>query len=479
MSWPAPAIVAGRPYVYLRLMSVPWVRALPLLLFLGACPGRPQQPLAAPPGARILAEHFVLANGLRVFLLEDHATPIVTAVTWFQVGSKDEGKGRTGFAHLFEHLMFTGSPHAPHDAFDVMYEEAGGSNNAWTDNDSTVYHGVAPRNFLERALWLEADRLAGLDEAIDQQSLEAQRDVVRNERRQHYDNQPYGMAEVLLAEALWPEGHGYHWPTIGYHEDLVAASLEDVKSFFRRYYLPNNATLVIGGDIDPKEARALVEKYYRWIPSGPAPSRPDYPDPEPIPGEIRLSATDDVQVPKLFVAWRGARAFSEDEAPLELLAMILGDGKASRLYQRLVYRERLAQTVSVFHWAGRVGGSFVIEVLAKPNTSPEALVAAVTEEVQRVSAASPASPTPPTPPTEDELERAKNLRESRFLVGLERVQARAMRLALYDTMAGDADFLGRDLERYRKVTPGDLQAAATRFLPSQQRVVLVIGPEAK
>jgi len=410
-----------------------------------------------------------LKNGLRVILHEDHTTPTVCVVTWFKVGSKDEVAGRTGFAHLFEHLMFKGSTHVPDGKMDVLLEGAGGWSNAFTDTDMTVYQSVAAANFLEMVLWLEADRLAGLTDTMDQAKLDNQRDVVRNERRQGIDNQPYGQAEILLTENLWPKNHGYHWSTIGYHEDLVAAKLDDVKAFFGTYYLPNNATMVIAGDFDPVKARALVEKYLAWIPRGAEPRRPVYPAPAPIKKWIHVMATDDVQVPKVFVEWRAPTAFSADEAALDLAASVLSEGKSSRLYKRLVYDERVAQDVSASNLAATLAGTFAIEVTAKPGVAADKLIAAVGEEVARLAAA---------PPTAEELERAKSGHEAGFLHRLEAIMPRAIQLATYDVVAGDPNYLARDLERYRKVTPADVQAAVKKWLRPEARVVLTIDPEA-
>lgn len=421
---------------------------------------------------RLPHETFTLRNGLKVILHEDHSTPQVAIVTWYRVGSKDEVPGRTGFAHLFEHLMFKGSPHVPDGMIDVLLERAGGWSNAFTSSDMTVYQNVAASNFLEMALWLDADRMAGLADALDQPKLDNQRDVVRNERRQNYENQPYGLAPLYLQEALWPKGHGYHWPTIGYHEDLVAADLNDVKFFFDTYYVPKNATMVIAGDIDPKKARALVEKYFGWIPPGgdADAKRPRYAAPRPITRPIRRVETDDVQVPRVYLAWRGPKVFGADEPPLDLAAAILGDGKSSRLYKRLVYDERIAQDVSASFDGEQLGGTFYVVATAKPGVAPERLEAAIGEEIRKLAAA---------PPTATELERAKNSHEASFLEGLESVLARALQLASYEVQAGTPDFLAKDLERYRAVTAEQVRSAVQRWLRPDGVVSLTIRPETK
>ncbi len=413
---------------------------------------------------------FQLDNGLDVLVIEDHATPQLSVVIWYKVGSRDEQAGKTGFAHLFEHLMFKGSAHVPDGKIDLLFEESGGWTNAWTWFDQTVYQDQSSSDFLERALYLEADRLAGLTDTLDQAKLDNQRDVVRNERRQSYENQPYGMAELLILGALWPEDFGYHWSTIGSHEDLVAATTEDVKAFFNKYYLPNNATMVVAGDVDPKQVKVLVEKYFGWIPRGATPKRPSYPEPKPISKEITLTATDDVQVPKLFLTWRAPKAYAADEATLEVAADVLGGGKTSRLYERLVFKDRIAQDVSVDMTAFADGGEFTIEATAKPGVTTDKLKAAIDEEVAKLAK---------TGPTARELERVKNGFEAGFLGALESLMGRAERLARYTAMAGDPDYLAKDVERHRSVTDRAVKTAVGKYLKTNSRVSLVIGPEVK
>ena len=425
------------------------------------------KPEAAP---SLKYQAFELPNGLRVLVHEDHATPQVAVVTWFRVGSKDERPGRTGFAHLFEHIMFKGSAHVPDGKLDVLLEGAGGWSNAFTSSDMTVYQNVAQSNFLGMTLWLDADRLAGLTDTLDQAKLDNQRDVVRNERRQSYENAPYGMAELLNLEQLWPKDFGYHWSTIGYHEDLVAASTDDVKQFFDNFYVPNNATMVIAGDVTPKAARALVTKYFGWIPRGPEPARPSYPEPAPITKEIRISDTDQVQVPRVFITFRGPVSFSADEPALDLAADVLAAGKSSRLYERLVYRERLAQDVEAGFSGEELGGNFQVVATCKPGVAPAKLIAAITEELATLGK---------TPPAADELSRAQNAHEAAFLRGLEPVMSRAIQLAQYAVQAGDANYLGKDLARYRAVTPEAVSAVVSKWLAPTARVVLTISPEPK
>jgi zinc protease len=313
-------------------------RPLATILALGAVAALAGRARADDPNAsnaskdpKIAYQKFELANGLRVYVIEDHKTPMAYAVTWFRVGSKDEVAHRTGFAHLFEHLMFKGSAHLPDGLMDKLLEAAGGWSNAFTTSDMTVYQNVASASFLETMLWIDADRMAGLTDTLDQPKLDNQREVVLNERRQSYENQPYGMAHVILPEKLWPADFGYHWPTIGYVDDIRAAGLADVTAFFKTYYVPNNATMVIAGDVHFDKVKALVEKYFAWIPRAPQPARPQYPTPAPLTDQITVGATDAVQVPRLYIDWRGTPSYSADEAALDIAARVEPAVQAARV----------------------------------------------------------------------------------------------------------------------------------------------------
>jgi zinc protease len=419
---------------------------------------------------KIAYQTFQLANGLRVYVIEDHKTPTAYEVMWFQVGSKDEVANRTGFAHLFEHLMFKGSAHLPDGLMDKLLEGAGGWSNAFTSSDMTVYQNVAASNFLETMLWIDADRLAGLLDTFDQPKLDNQRDVVLNERRQSYENQPYGMSELLILENLWPKDFGYHWSTIGYPTDLKAATVPDVATFFRSYYVPNNATMVIAGDVKFDDVKKLVEKYYAWIPKAPAPVRPTYKAPAPLTKEVVVNTTDDVQVPRVYLAWRGPARFGAEEPSLDLAASILADGKSSRLYKRLVYDEKIAQNVRASFDGEELGGQFRIVATAKPGVDPQRLIKEISEEVDKLSREQPDA---------KELERAQNSHEAGFLDGLEPTLRRAIQLAGYVVQAHDADFFGKDLARYRAVTTAQVQAATKKYLAPNARVVLTISPGKK
>ncbi|MEO7731673.1 MAG: pitrilysin family protein, partial [Kofleriaceae bacterium] len=419
---------------------------------------------------KIAYQQLELPNGLRVFVIEDHHAPMVYEVMWFRVGSKDEVPHRTGFAHLFEHLMFKGSTHLPDGLMDRLLEGAGGWSNAFTASDMTVYQNAASASFLETMLWIDADRLAGLTDTLDQAKLDNQREVVLNERRQSYENEPYGQAELLLDAALWPADHGYHWSTIGEVDDLRAAALPDVAAFFQRYYVPNNATMVIAGDVRFADVQRLVTKYFAWIPRAPAPVRPHYDAPAPLTAEVRLKATDDVQVPKVYLAWRGPAAFTAAQPALSLAADVLGKGKISRLYKRLVYDETIAQDVEATFRAEQLGGTFLVEATAKPGVDPQRLIREITEEVGRLAA---------TPPAAAELERAQRSYESAFLHHLEALLSRAEQLADYDVAAHDPAYLAKDLERFRRVTPAQIQEVVAAELRPTARVVLTIRPGKK
>ncbi len=419
---------------------------------------------------KITYQKFDLPNGMRVYVVEDHKAPTVYGVTWFRVGSKDEVKNRTGFAHLFEHLMFKGSAHLPDGLMDKLLESAGGWSNAFTSSDMTVYQNVAASNFLEQMLWIDADRLAGLLDTFDKPKLDNQRDVVLNERRQSYENQPYGMAEIIIQENLWPKDHGYHWSTIGYPADLEAASVTDVANFFKMYYLPNNATMVIAGDVKFDDVKKLVEKYFAWIPKGTDPQRPQYATPAPITKEIVVDSTDDVQVPRVYLSWRGPAHFTAEQPALDMAAAILADGKSSRLYKRLVYDEKIAQDVRAYFSAETLGGEFRIVATAKPGVDPKRLVKEISEEVARLSS---------TAPEAKELERAQNSHEASFLNGLEPTLQRAIQLAEYDVFANDPDYFAKDLARYRAVTTAQVKDGAAKYLKPNARVVLTIRPGKK
>ncbi|HEX9104699.1 MAG TPA: pitrilysin family protein, partial [Polyangia bacterium] len=338
-------------------------------------------------------ERYVLPNGLVVVLHEDHRLPNVVVDLTFRVGSKDEKPGRTGFAHLFEHLMFMGTKNVPNGAFDTILEGAGGSDNASTTEDLTNYFDTGPSNLLETFLWLEADRLSSLPDDMTRAKVDLQRDVVKNERRQSYENRPYGRAELVLPDKLYAPSHPYHHPVIGSHADLDAASVADVKAFFRQYYVPSNASLVVSGDFSTAEAKKLVDKYFAWMPKRPVPPHAT-PRPATLAKPARVRLTDAVQLPRVILAWHSPAAYSDGDAECELLAAVLGGGHSSRLYQTLVYERKLAESVEVEQSASFYGSQLVIVATAQSGHSSAELEQAIDGELARLDA---------TPPSASEL----------------------------------------------------------------------------
>ena len=414
-------------------------------------------------------ERYTLDNGLTVILHEDRSTPMVAVNVWYRVGSGDEQPGRTGFAHLFEHVMFMGSEHVPVGAFDQWLEAAGANNNGSTTRDRTNYFEWMPSNALPLALWLEADRMGWLLPTMDQPKLDVQRDVVKNERRQSYDNVPYGRAFETILAAVFPAGHPYSWPTIGSMADLSAASLEDVKGFFRTYYAPNNATLAIAGDFNRDSVKVWVQRYFGEIPRGPAmPPRPATRE-VTIPKDTFLVLEDKVQLPRLYYSWPSAKAFHADDASLDLLAYVLAGDKNSRLYKRLVYEMQVAQDVSAFQVSGRLDGLFSVTVTPKPGQSPARMAQLVNEELRKLGARGI---------TARELARAQNTYRAQFLDQLASVNGKADQLNFYDYFAGTPDYVRQDAARYDAVSAADVQRVARNYL-GKPKVVLTVVPEGK
>ena len=425
------------------------------------------QPAAAVPALAV--QRYRLPNGLDVILHEDHSVPLVAVNTYYRVGSGDEQRGRTGFAHLFEHIMFMGSQHVPVGAFDRWLEGAGGNNNGSTSQDRTNYYEWMPSHALPLALWLDADRMGFLLPTMDQAKLDLQRDVVKNERRQNYDNQPYGRAYETILAALYPAGHPYSWPTIGSMADLSAASLDDVTQFFRTYYAPNNASLVIAGDFRPDSALAWVQRYFGGIPRGPAlPPRPN-PAPVRLARDTVLVLEDKVQLARFYYTHPTVRAFAPDDAALDVLAFVLAGDKNGRLYKRLVYDEQVAQDVNAGQNSGRLAGSFGVDVTVKQGQAPVRLARTVDEEVARLARAGV---------TPRELQRAKNSIRAGFLDRLAGVSTKADMLNYYAYTAGRPDYAAQDAARYDAVTAADVQRVARQYL-TQPKVVLTVVPEGR
>ena len=446
------------------------VTAVSVLLAMGAfVPVAAAQQRATANVPRLTFEKTTLPNGLEVILHEDHSTPIVVVNTWYKVGSGDEKPGRTGFAHLFEHIMFMGSQHVPTGQFDKLLESAGGNNNGSTTEDRTNYYESLPSNALPLALWLDADRMGYLLPVMDQAKLDLQRDVVKNERRQRVDNVPYGKWRETVLAALYPPNHPYHWPVIGSMADLSAASLEDVKQFFRTYYAPNNATLLIAGDFNRDSALTWVNRYFGNIPRGPQmPARPVVPA-VTVPRDTFLVLEDRVVLPRLFEVWETGRIFAPDDAPLDVLADVLAGDKNSRLYKRLVFDMQVAQDVSAFNNSTKLDGNFNIIVTPKPGQTPAKMATLVKEEIDRIVKDGV---------TPRELARALNSRRAAFLDEIASVLGKSDRLAEYNYFAGTPDYIRQDAARYDQVTAADVQRVAAQYL-TKPKVVLTVVPQGK
>ncbi|MBS1794295.1 MAG: insulinase family protein [Acidobacteria bacterium] len=404
-------------------------------------------------------KEYFLKNGLRVIMHEDKSTPVVAVNLWYHVGSKNEAPGRTGFAHLFEHMMFQGSKNYVDGWRGV--DELGGNVNGTTNEDRTYYFEVVPSNFLERVLYLEADRMGNLLDAMSQEKLDNQRDVVKNERRQRVDNVPYGTASERIGEIMYPAGHPYHWSVIGSMEDLSAASLDDVKSFFRQYYAPNNAVLALSGDFDEKQAKQWIEKYFGPIAKGadinrPAPAMPK------LDGEIRKTYEEPVPLPRLTMVWHSTPQYAPDEAALDTLSSILSTGRGSRLQSSLVYGKEIAQQIFANNGTSEIGGLFQISAFAKPGKSLDEIEKEINAEIERLKK---------EPPTAEEMTRALNIREASAIYGLQTVLGKGSQLASYAGYLNKPDYFQADLDRYRKVTPADVQRVANQYLTANRLVM--------
>jgi zinc protease len=453
------------------------VAALSLAAAASAAAGKaaPSAPWSDAPVPKIAFEKYTLPNGLQVILHVDRKLPIVHVNEWVHVGSKNEKPGRTGFAHLFEHLMFEGSKDSP-EKYLTVAEKLGanlrvGGVNGTTNNDRTNYFITVPTGSLERVLWLESDRLLTLMDFLTKENLDHQRDVVKNERRQGLENQPYGRADKLISENLYPAQHPYSWPVIGSHADLSAATFDDVKEFFKTYYTPNNLSLAITGDFDPAEAKRLVEKYFASIPAGPALDRPGR-YLAALDGEKVVEVNDRVPQERVYVAWPAPEFFSADEAPLNLASRLLTDGLAARLNKALVYDKPLCTKVNSFNDVNEIAGEFVVIATARPGASLADIEKTIGEEIARLAKAGP---------TTEELSRAQAKQEYDFVTGLEGIGGfggKADLLNTYNTFLGDPGKLEADVLRHRRVTAADVQRVAAKWLDNRNRLLVRFHPEA-
>ncbi len=411
-------------------------------------------------------EKYKLPNGMTVILHEDDSLPMASVNLWYRVGAKDEPKGRSGFAHLFEHLMFMGTRRAPGSQFDDLMEAAGGWSNASTSEDRTNYFELGPSSLLPTLLWLEADRLEDLGREMTHAKLDKQRAVVRNERRQSYENQPYGMAELRVFEEMFPQGHPYHIPVIGTHEDLEAATVGDVKNFFKAYYLPRNASLVVAGDFDSKKIKPLVGKLFGTLPPG---REPTYRQAAPVKLDKvkRVAMKDAVQFDKTIMVYHSPKHYARGDAEMDLAAAILTDGISSRLYQALIYKNKLAIDVSAHQSSMMLGSLFRIEATAKPGVSLDRIEKVIDDVVAKFIKDGP---------TEDELARQKAKIEYGMVTRLQSIMSKADKLNQYEFHFGEPNSFQRDLDRYRKATATGVQKVAAKVLTPNARLILRVTP---
>ena len=417
---------------------------------------------------KIPYETYKLPNGLTVILSVDKTTPTVAVNIWYHVGSKNEMAGRTGFAHLFEHVMFTGSGHVPYGLHDKLTEGVGGGNNGSTTNDRTNYYETIPSNYLESALWLESDRMGFLLDTLDIAKLNAQRDVVKNERRQSYDNQPYGRVSEIFSAAMYPKGHPYSWPVIGSMTDLSAASEEDVKAFFRFYYAPNNATLAVVGDFDPAQAKVWIQKYFSDLPKGQNVERPSV-APAKLAASKRLVYEDRVQVPRLYIQWPTVGVKHDDDYALSVMSSILSGSRTARLTKALVYDLQLASQLAAFQNSAEDVGVFQVIVIPRPEHTLTEIEAAVDQVMQKFVSEGP---------TAEELQKAKSGLELAFLRGLESNLGKANQLLDGAVFHNNPGQFSVDYQKTLAVSAADVKRVAAAYL-TRSRIVLSVVPKGK
>lgn len=409
-----------------------------------------------------------LANGLQVVVHEDHHLPMVAVNIWYHVGSRNEAPGRSGLAHLFEHLMFKGAEHQPRGFFEPL-QEAGGSLNGSTSADRTNYWSVVPTGAAELALWMEADRMGWLVPALTAARFETEREVVLNERRQSYENRPYGLANFALSEAIYPADHPYHWPTIGYPSDLRAATVDDARTFFQRYYHPANASLAVAGDVRTDEVLALVERLFGAIPAGPVvaplPARPV------TPVSRRLLLEDRVELPRLYLMFPSPALFAPDDAVLDVTADLVANGRTSRLYRTLMHERRRAAGLGAGQGSREMGSLFQMVATAAPDVTLEELRVAMMDELGRLATDGP---------TDAELDRARVQAEASFLYRLQTLGGfggKADQLNAYNVYTGSPAYFAQDLQRYLDVTVSDVRRVVSQYLTPARAVHLSVVPQ--
>ncbi len=409
---------------------------------------------------------YKLQNGLEVILFRDKTLPIVSVNIWYKVGSANEVKGKTGFAHLFEHMMFQGSENVEKEMHFRYIQEAGGTLNGSTSIDRTNYYETVPSNNLDLALWLESDRMGFMLEGMTQEKLDNQKDVVMNERRQRYENPPYGLAWEKVFSNLFDKSFPYHWPTIGWMEDIRNYNLDDVKNFFKTYYAPNNATLVVAGNYDEKTVLESINKYFESIPA-----YPNIPqivaNPIPLTESKKIIHEDNIQLPRLYLAWQTDKMFGADDAALDILSELLGSNKNSRLYKSLVHEKQIAQDVSCFQYSAKLCGMFFIIATAKPGVDLQTLHEEISNEVNRLINEGIG---------DDELLRTKNSIKSTFIYSLQNIERVADQLNMYNFALNEPNSFGYDLGRYDKLERSHVVEAAKEYL-NKPNVQLHIVPK--
>lgn len=418
---------------------------------------------------KINYEKHKLDNGLEVILYQDKSLPIVAVNIWYRVGSANESKGKTGFAHLFEHMMFQGSKHIPKGEHFRLIQEAGGYLNGSTSFDRTNYYETIPSNYLELALWLESDRMGFLLPALTEEKLSNQKDVVMNERRQRYENQPYGLAWEILLSNLFTQNHPYSWPTIGWMEDIKNFKLDDVINFFKTYYSPNNATLVIGGNFDFDNAIKLVEKYFGEIPSNN--SIPNVNTPEQnLEDSKKIIHEDNVQLPRIYLAWHSDKIFGNYDASLDILSDILTSSKNSRLTKSLIYDKQIAQDVNAFQYSGKYAGMFIIISTAKPEIHLEEIKKEIFEQINLLIS---------NGISDEELIRSKNSIKSHYIYSLQKLDVIVDHINHYNFYLNEPDSFMFDLKRYENVTKENVIESAKKFLTNPYVELHIIPKKSK
>ena len=446
-----------------KFRATGYLMAIGIILFgLSACSKVPDDKLS------IKYEKYALPNGLQVVLHTDHSDPMMSYVIMYHVGSSRETPGRTGFAHLFEHLLFMGSENVKTGAFDRILEAAGGSNNGFTSKDVTAYFEEFPKNALEKVLWLESDRMGFFINSVTPRSLAIQQNVVQNEKRQGVDNQPYGFTSSVIYKNLYPAGHPYSWDVIGEMEDLRNASVDDVKSFYEKFYGPNNATLILSGDFNPDSAKILISKYFGEIESHGEVSGREAAVPVPEKTIKLYHADNFANVPEITMVWPVPPAYQKDAYALDFLAKILADGKKAPLYKVLVKEKQLTSGISAYNNSEELAGEFTISIRANEGKTLKEVEEAVYEAFGRFEKEGI---------TEKDVERIKAASEKRFYEGLNSVLNKSIQMAMYNTFLNDPGYIQKDIENIKAVTMDDIRRVYEKYIKGKPHVVTSFVPK--